>query len=70
MDRRPQHNPAGVTIGDGAAIATGSVATKDVEAGTLAAGNPARFIKRLDAEGCHAEAYRILAPVEKQEQES
>ncbi len=40
----------GVTIGDGAVIAAGSVITKDVKAGTLVAGNPARFIKYVDTE--------------------
>lgn len=38
----------GVTIGDGAVVAAGSVVTKDVPAGALAAGVPARVIKRLD----------------------
>lgn len=36
----------GVTIGDGAVIAAGSVVTKDVEANTIVGGNPAKFIKR------------------------
>ena len=40
----------GVTVGDGAVIAAGSVVTNDVEAGVLVAGNPARFIKRVDTE--------------------
>lgn len=35
----------GVSIGDGAIIAAGAVVTKDVPAGCLAAGNPARIIK-------------------------
>ena len=35
----------GVTIGDGAVVAAGSVVTKDVKAGTLAAGSPARYIR-------------------------
>ena len=35
----------GVTIGDGAVVAAGSVVTKDVPAGTLVAGNPARIVK-------------------------
>lgn len=36
----------GVTIGDGAIIAAGAVVTKDVPAGCLAAGNPARVVKQ------------------------
>ena len=39
---------AGVTIGRGCVIATGSVVTKDIRAGVLAAGNPARVIRQLD----------------------
>lgn len=35
----------GVTIGDGAVIAAGAVVTKDVEANTLVAGNPAKVIR-------------------------
>ena len=45
----------GVTIGEGAVIAAGSVVSKDVESWTVAGGNPARFIKkrvlREDADG-------------------
>lgn len=37
---------SGVTIGDGAAIGTGSVVTADVEPYAIAAGNPARLIKK------------------------
>jgi len=36
---------SGVTIGEGAVIAAGSVVTRDVPAGAIAAGNPARVIK-------------------------
>lgn len=36
----------GVTIGDGAVIAAGSVVTSDVPSRCIAAGNPARVIKR------------------------
>jgi acetyltransferase-like isoleucine patch superfamily enzyme len=37
----------GVTIGEGAIVAAGSVLTKDVLPYTLVAGNPAKFIKEL-----------------------
>ena len=36
---------SGVTIGEGAVVAAGSVVTKDVPAGAIVAGNPARIIK-------------------------
>ncbi|MFO1475547.1 MAG: acyltransferase [Verrucomicrobiota bacterium] len=36
----------GITIGEGAVIGAGSVVTKDVEAGTIVAGNPARFRRK------------------------
>ncbi|WP_426983060.1 sugar O-acetyltransferase [Bacillus cabrialesii] len=39
-------NP-GVTIGDNAVIASGSVVTKDVPANTVVGGNPARMLKEL-----------------------
>ena len=35
----------GVTVGDGAIIAAGSVVTKDVPKGVMVAGNPAKIIK-------------------------
>lgn len=37
----------GVTIGEGAIVAAGSVVTKDVAPWTIVGGNPARFIKRI-----------------------
>jgi acetyltransferase-like isoleucine patch superfamily enzyme len=37
----------GITIGEDAMIGAGSVVTKDVPAGAVVAGNPARFIKSL-----------------------
>ena len=39
----------GVTIGDNAVIAAGSVVIRDVPADTLAAGNPARIIRKITA---------------------
>lgn len=37
----------GVTIGERAMVGAGSVVTKDVEAGTLVVGNPARFVRTI-----------------------
>lgn len=37
---------AGVTIGEGALIGAGSVVTKDVPAGEVWVGNPARFLRK------------------------
>ncbi|MDE7160024.1 MAG: galactoside O-acetyltransferase [Muribaculaceae bacterium] len=37
----------GVTVGDNAVVGAASVVTKDVEADTIVAGNPARLIKRI-----------------------
>lgn len=38
----------GVTIGAGSIIAAGAVVTRDIPAGCLAAGVPARVIRRID----------------------
>lgn len=38
---------AGVTVGDGSVIAAGAVVTKDMPAGCVAGGVPAKIIKRL-----------------------
>ncbi|MBE6520785.1 MAG: sugar O-acetyltransferase [Thermoplasmata archaeon] len=40
----------GITIGEGAVIGAGSVVTHDVPPRTLAVGNPARVIRKLDDE--------------------
>lgn len=37
-----------ITIGDDAVIGAGSVVTRDVEAGTVVAGNPARELSRIE----------------------
>ena len=37
----------GVTLGDGAVVAAGAVVSKNVEAGSIVGGVPARFIKRV-----------------------
>ena len=38
----------GVTIGDGCTIGAGSVVTKDIPANSLAVGNPAKVIRKLE----------------------
>ena len=40
----------GVTIGEGATVGAGSVVTKDVPAGAVVAGNPARVLRQAEAE--------------------
>lgn len=39
---------AGIRIGEHAMVGAGSVVTKDVPANTVVAGNPARFIKKIE----------------------
>ena len=38
----------GITIGEGAMIGAGSVVTKNIPAGELWVGNPARFVKKIN----------------------
>lgn len=38
----------GITIGENAMIGAGSVVTKDVPAGEIWVGNPARFVRKID----------------------
>ena len=45
---------AGVTIGEGSVIAAGSVVTKDIPAGVLAGGMPAKVIRRIDGKSANA----------------
>ena len=38
---------SGVTIGDDSVIGAGSVVTKDIHSGVVAAGNPCRVIRKI-----------------------
>lgn len=38
----------GVTIGDGSIIGPGSVVTKSIPAGVIAAGNPCKVIRKIN----------------------
>jgi acetyltransferase-like isoleucine patch superfamily enzyme len=51
----------GVTIGRGAIVAAGAVVTKDVEPYTMVAGNPARFVKRLELNHIESPRFARLA---------
>ena len=42
---------ANLTIGEGAIIGAGSVVTKDIPANTVAAGNPARVLRKIEDKG-------------------
>ena len=56
-------NP-GVTIGDNVVIGSGSVVTKDIPSGVVAAGNPCRVIRKItdeDKKYWEAEKAKYLA---------
>lgn len=46
---------ANLTIGEGAIVGAGSVVTKDIPANTIAAGNPARILRRIEERGTRSE---------------
>jgi acetyltransferase-like isoleucine patch superfamily enzyme len=50
----------GVRIGRGAVVGAGSVVTKDVAAGTIVAGNPAKVIRERKGHQVYQLAYRRL----------
>ena len=45
----------GVNIGDGSVIGAGSVVTRDIPAGVVAAGNPCRVLRPVGGERAHAQ---------------
>ena len=47
-----------MTIGDGTVIGAGSVVTKDIPSGVLAAGNPCKVIRKLTP--ADKEKYKIF----------
>lgn len=49
----------GVSIGEGALVGSGSVVTKDVSAGSVVVGNPARVIKNVNELKCIRGFYKI-----------
>ncbi|MNW69701.1 Galactoside O-acetyltransferase [compost metagenome] len=44
---------AGVTIGDASIIGAGSVVTKDIPSGVIAAGNPCKVIRKITEDDKH-----------------
>jgi acetyltransferase-like isoleucine patch superfamily enzyme len=52
----------GVTIGENAIVGAGSVVTKDVQANTVVAGNPARIMKQSKGENYESPVYGSQSP--------
>jgi acetyltransferase-like isoleucine patch superfamily enzyme len=48
----------GVKIGKNSLVGAGSVVTKDVEENSVVAGNPARFVKKIDELKCVKNCYK------------
>ncbi|SRR2546426_12511894 len=46
----------GVSIGDNAVVGAGAVVVRDIPPNVVAAGNPARIVRRLQADGRHPKA--------------
>jgi acetyltransferase-like isoleucine patch superfamily enzyme len=51
----------GVTVGRGAVVGAHAVVTKDVPAGAIVAGNPAKVVGRAGDVGCKAEPLTVIA---------
>ncbi|WLD12117.1 sugar O-acetyltransferase [Planctellipticum variicoloris] len=52
----------GVTIGDRTVIGAGSVVTRDIPAGVIAAGNPCRVLRTIDASVANGSSPEVQAP--------
>ena len=50
MNVSPESLLPGVTIGEHAVVGAGAIVTKDVPAGVIVAGNPARIVRSIKTE--------------------